>query len=117
MKFVLHILASPYSVSAQSPIRFAQAALRQNHQITGIFFSAEAVQLAHPLAEPLPEEYPLAETWLVLAEQNQIPLWICVTAGVRRGIVEPAVRKGFIIAGLGQLITATVEGDRLLTFN
>ena len=114
MKFVLHILVSPYSSMAQTAVRFVRAAIQQQHQITGVFFSSDAVQLAHPLAESLPEDYPAAHIWTELAAQNQFPLWLCVTAGVRRGIIEP--REGFSIAGLGQLITATVEGDRLLTF-
>jgi len=114
MKFILHILTSPHLCVAQNAIRFARAALKQQHQITGVFFSGEAVQVAC-MNESLPEDYPTAKNWLALAVEYEIPLWLCVTASVRRGIEEP-VREGFILSGLGQLMTATAESDRLLTF-
>ncbi len=117
MKFVLHVLSSPNTTHAvQTALRFAEAAVRQQHQIIGVFFSNEAVALAHVLAESLPEDDPIAQRWVAFSQHHKIALWCCVTAGMRRGVVQP-ILAGFEIAGLGQLISDTIESDRLLTFH
>ena len=62
-----------------------------------------------------------------LAEENKLDLVVCVAAAQRRGIVDEGEAKrngkdatnlapGFRISGLGQLIEAGIQSDRLVTF-
>ena len=62
-----------------------------------------------------------------VAAQHSLDLVVCVAAAQRRGIVDADEAKrhgkdadniapGFRISGLGQLIEAAVESDRLVTF-
>ena len=62
-----------------------------------------------------------------LSEAHDLDLVVCVAAAQRRGIVDPDEAKrngkdsdniapGFRISGLGQLIEAGVQADRLLVF-
>ena len=55
-----------------------------------------------------------------------MPLLLCVSAGARRGLVDQQsemdselaelINDGFEIAGLGRLVEASTESDRLVTF-
>ena len=54
--------------------------------------------------------------WVALAAEGGFELAICVAAAARRGIVEESLADGFAIVGLGQLIEALEEGDRLVSF-
>jgi len=62
-----------------------------------------------------------------LAKEHGIDLVLCVAACQRRGLVDEGERdrngkdatniaEGFRISGLGQLIEAGIEADRLVTF-
>ena len=63
--------------------------------------------------------------WCELAEQHGLDMVVCVAAAQRRGILDADEAKrngkdgdniapGFRISGLGQLIEAGIEADRLL---
>ncbi len=41
---------------------------------------------------------------------------VCVAAALRRGIKDETLAPGFRISGLGQLVEAGIEGDRLVVF-
>jgi len=43
-------------------------------------------------------------------------LVVCVAAAMRRGIREENLAQGFRISGLGQLVEAGTQCDRLVTF-
>jgi tRNA 2-thiouridine synthesizing protein D len=62
-----------------------------------------------------------------LATEHKVDLVLCVAAAQRRGMVDPDEMKRhkkdadniadkFRISGLGQLIEAGVQADRLVTF-
>ncbi|HCF73135.1 MAG TPA: sulfurtransferase TusD, partial [Gammaproteobacteria bacterium] len=65
--------------------------------------------------------------WSELAEQHGLDMVVCVAAAQRRGILDADEAKrngkdgdniapGFRISGLGQLIEAGIQADRLLVF-
>ena len=65
--------------------------------------------------------------WAELAEQHDLDMVVCVAAAQRRGVVDEgeAKRNGkdatnidprFRISGLGQLVEAAVQSDRLVVF-
>jgi tRNA 2-thiouridine synthesizing protein D len=41
---------------------------------------------------------------------------VCVAAALRRGIKDELLAPGFRISGLGQLVEAGIQGDRLVVF-
>ena len=51
-----------------------------------------------------------------MAENHGVELIVCVAAAMRRGINDDLLEAGFQISGLGQLIEAGIEADRLVTF-
>jgi len=128
MKIALHVTAPPYSSEANlSAYNFVTAALRQDHTVTRVFFSSDAVITGSALTVPPQDELNLYTAWAELGIRHNIELILCVSACLRRGIIDhteaeryeldsASLRKPFIISGLGQLAEAAVENDRLITF-
>lgn len=128
MKISLAIYAAPSSSQgAETALRFAKAALVQGHEIYRLFFYADGVHNASALAAPPQDELHVPEQWRQLANQHNIDMVVCVAAALRRGILnqEEAERydktagnllDSFEIAGLGQLVDAAVNSDRVITF-
>jgi len=128
MKFALAIYAAPFSSQAsQTALNFAQALLAQGHSLYRVFFYQDGVYTANRLAVPPQDEQNLCSEWQTLARDHQVELIVCIAAALRRGIINPeeAQRYGldgsnlapeFTISGLGQLLEAGVQADRLITF-
>ena len=93
--------------------RFARAALAAGHVIDRVFFYKEAVAVGNRFAS---DEEGVRTGWVALAAEGGFELAICIAAAARRGIVEESVADGFAIVGLGQLIEAIEDGDRLVSF-
>ena len=58
----------------------------------------------------------IVNRWSKLAEQYEVDLVVCVAAALRRGIKDELLAPGFRISGLGQLVEAGIQGDRLVVF-
>lgn len=95
-------------------MKFARAAIGAGHRIGRIFFYDDAVTVANRFAA---DESGTREDLARLAAQSNFELAVCVTAAGRRGIrTGESLAEGFVIVGLGQLIEAIEEGDRLVSF-
>jgi tRNA 2-thiouridine synthesizing protein D len=128
MKFALQINSSPYQSSAgHHAYQFCTAALARGHDIFRVFFYHDAVYYAFKHAMPPDDELAQTALWSELAKQHPIDLVVCISAAQRRGLLsnEEAMRlgktdndvaDGFRIAGLGQLVEATLLADRFLVF-
>ena len=117
MKFGILINEGPYTHQASdSAYRFAVAALARDHEIKCVFFYGDGVYNANRLAEPRSDDRNLISLWSKLGNENGIDLAVCVTAALRRGMSEEVLEKGFRIAGLGQLVDAGIQADRLVVF-
>jgi len=79
------------------------------------------------LTTPPQDDRHIQKRWSELAIQHKLDLVLCVAACQRRGIVDEDEMKRngkdanniapeFRISGLGQLIEAGIEADRLVTF-
>ena len=79
------------------------------------------------MTTPPQDDRHIVDRWSKLAEKHKLDLVVCVAAAQRRGIVDVDEAKrngkdgdnlasGFRISGLGQLIEAGIQADRLLTF-
>ena len=128
MLYSLLILASPHAGdTVHTAQQFAQDVLARGHDIHRVFFLDDGVlngsaQQVYPQDERAP-----ASGWVSLAEEHDVELILCVSSALKRGMLDAGeaeryerdaatVHPAFVISGLGQLVDATLESDRVVTF-
>lgn len=128
MIFSICVYSAPYSSqSSYSAYQFAKSLLAQGHRLYRVFFYQDGVHNATKLAAPPQDEIDLYSAWQLLAKEHEIDLVVCIAAALKRGLInqEEAHRyqkeahnlaEGFSLSGLGQLVDAAVNSDRLITF-
>ena len=128
MKFSILINEGPYTHQASdTAYQFAKAVLAKGHEIFRIFFYNDGVNNATRLTTPPQDDRNIVNRWSKLAEEHKLDMVVCVAAAQRRGIVDEGEAKrngkdatnlapGFRISGLGQLVEAGIQSDRLVTF-
>lgn len=128
MIFSLVILGSPYSNEASdTAYRFVAASLDAGHQVYRIFFYHDGVQCANQLSSPPQDEVDISARWQDIAERHNIDLVVCIAAALKRGVLDQKEAKRYNkehfnleapydLSGLGQLVDATINSDRVITF-
>jgi len=128
MKFGILVNEGPYQHQASdSAYQFTKSALDKGHEIHRVFFYHDGVHNGSRLTTPPQDDRHITKRWTALAEEHDLDLVVCIAAAQRRGIVDADEMKrhgkdanniapGFHISGLGQLIEAGIEADRLVTF-
>jgi len=128
MKFSVQINEGPYTHEASdSAFLFIRAALEKGHEIFRVFFYHDGVNNGTRLTTPPQDDRNIVKRWSDLAAEHNIDLVVCVAAAQRRGIADADEAKrnskdadniapGFRISGLGQLIEAGIQSDRLVVF-
>lgn len=128
MKLSVQINEGPYTHAASdTAYQFTKAALEKGHEIFRVFFYHDGVNNGTRFTTPPQDDRNLVNLWSELAEKHKLDLVVCVAAAQRRGIVDPDEAKrngkdgdniapGFRISGLGQLIEAGIQSDRLIVF-
>ncbi len=117
MKFGILVNEGPYQHQASdSAYLFVVAALAKGHEIYRVFFYNDGVNNANKLTEPPQDDRNITQRWSKLAADHGIDLVVCVAAALRRGIRDEILAPGFRISGLGQLVEAGIEADRLVVF-
>ncbi len=128
MKFAILVNEGAYQHQASdSAYQFVKAALEKGHEIFRVFFYHDGVYNANRLSVPPQDDRNINKRWSELAQQHQVDLVVCIAAAQRRGILDAPEAKrqgkdadnlaeGFRISGLGQLIEAGIEADRLIVF-
>ncbi|HEY8942348.1 MAG TPA: sulfurtransferase complex subunit TusD [Cellvibrio sp.] len=128
MIFSITVQSPPYSTQASyTAYQFCKAVLAQGHHLHRVFFYQDGIYNATSLAAPPQDELDLFAGWQNLAKENKIELVVCIAAALRRGVLnkEESIRyqkdafnlaDGFILGGLGQLIEAAANSDRIVTF-
>ncbi len=128
MKFSIQVNEGPYQHQASdTAYQFTKAALAAGHEIFRIFFYHDGVNNATRLAVPPQDDRNVAKQWSELAIANNLDMVVCIAAAQRRGIMDADeakrqglsadnIAEGFRISGLGQLIEAGIESDRLVVF-
>ena len=128
MKFVLLVNSGPYQYqSADTAYQFARAAIAEEHHIVGIFFYQDGVYNASRFIVPQQDDRHIVRRWSALAAEHHIDLMLCSASALRRGILDRAaagrnaidadnLAPGFRMAGLAQLVDASIEADRLVSF-
>jgi tRNA 2-thiouridine synthesizing protein D len=128
LKISILVNEGPYQHQASdSAYQFAVAALESGHEVNRVFFYHDGVNNGTNLTTPPQDDRHIQKRWSALAADKGVDLVLCVAACQRRGIVDEGERdrnkkeatnvaEGFRISGLGQLIEAGIESDRLVTF-
>ena len=128
MKFSIQINEGPYQHQASdTAYQFTKAALAKGHEIFRVFFYHDGVNNATRLAIPPQDDRNVTEQWMALQKEHDLDLVVCIAAAQRRGLLDENeakrqgkdannIAEGFRISGLGQLIEAGIEADRLLVF-
>ena len=117
MKFAITINEGPYQHPASdSAYLFCKAALEKGHEIRRVFFYHDGVNNSTRLTEPPQDDRNIVARWSKFSEEHKLDLVVCVAAALRRGIRDENLAPGFRISGLGQLVEAGIEADRLVTF-
>ena len=128
MKFSLVVSTSPASSqSAMTAYQFARAAVSQGHEIYRVFFYGDGVLNANSLSISPQDETNLPQAWHNFLANNEIDSVACVSSALVRGILSSQESKrhkmadmslcaSTQIAGLGQLVDAALQSDRLVSF-
>ena len=128
MKFSIVIYAAPYSTeSAASALRFAESLIQQGHELYRLFFFGDGVHNASKLTVVAQDEINLQLQWSKLIEEHDIDSVICVSSALRRGVLDQteadrhelgiaSAYESSEVAGLGQLIDASLHSDRVVNF-
>lgn len=128
MNFALLILGPPYSTQASaSALRFTRAALAGGHGIYRLFFYHDGVHNTSALVCTAQDENNLPQQWSELIEQHQLDSVVCIAAATRRGVLNKQEARrlgkadgnlstGHEVSGLGQLVDASLNADRVITF-
>lgn len=126
--FTLLVTQAPnVSAGTSTALRFIHSAIKQEHTIDGVFFYGEGVHNANALTHTPSDENNALDAWVALAQQEGIPLYLCISAASRRGIVDDTIAKemdlthhnahpSFNIAGLGEFVALSEKSDRVVQF-
>ena len=130
MLFSLVINSGPHSLhggTSYNALQFAQALIRNKHDIHRLFFYGEGVYNLNAQAITPQGEFNLPKAWSELIENNDIDSVVCIAAAARRGVLDkgeckrhnkstPNLLGSSELSGLGQLIEAAAASDRVVTF-
>lgn len=128
MKILISVYGAPYSSqSCLSALNYAEAAVVQGHEILRVFFYHDGVYAASDLIAAPQDETDISQRWQNLSETHGVELIACIASCLRRGILDKTeseryektaanIAPGFEISGLGQLIDASINADRIITF-
>mgnify|MGYP000103138449 FL=1 len=126
--FTLLVTSAPYSSqSAYSAYRFAMAAVKQHHNINGVFFYQSGTLNGSALQQLSSDEFDLHNAWKQLANEHSVPLMVCVSAATKRGITNEtdaleaddphhSLATEFQSVGLGDLAQLLTNSDRMVQF-
>ena len=128
MKFSIQVNEGPYQhQAADTAYQFAKAAIAAGPEVFRVFFYHDGVNNATRLAVPPQDDRNISAQWTSLAKENDLDMVVCISAAQRRGLMDADeakrqgmdadnIAEGFRISGLGQLIDAGIESDRLVVF-
>jgi len=133
MKFGILVNEGPYQHQASdSAYHFTKAALEKGHEIYRVFFYHDGVNNGTRLTVPPQDDRNIVNRWTELAKEHKLDLVLCIAAAQRRGLLDANeakrhgknindddpgnIAEGFRISGLGQLVEAGIQSDRLVVF-
>jgi len=128
MKFSVVIHSAPYtSQGSITAFKFCKALIAAGNELYRVFFFRDGVRNTDLLAVIPQDEVNLQEQWQDFLQGNDVEAFVCVTSALKRGILDQqeasryekqgANLPQFVeIAGLGQLVDACQQSDRVINF-
>ena len=128
LKFAIVVYGAPYSSEGcLSALQFAEAVIAEGHDILRVFFYHDGVYTANSLTNPPQDEPDIGTLWQEFGLEYDLDMVVCIASCLRRGIIDAKeatrhekssanLRPGFTISGLGQLVEASLNADRVVTF-
>ncbi len=130
MKISIQINEGPYQHQAtDTAYQFAKAAIEAGHDIFRVFFYHDGVNNASRFTLPPQDDRNIVNNWAKLknTDGSNVDKVVCVAAALRRGLLDKSeadknkidgnnINPSFRISGLGQLIEAGIQSDRLVVF-
>lgn len=128
MNYCILVLSSPLSgQGARNAANFAHALIARGHRLVRVFFLDDGTYVGGALSVFPQDEADRLDPWVTLAERYGVELDLCISSALRRGMLDEGERErheksgasihdAFNIAGLGQLVEACSQSDRLVTF-
>lgn len=127
MNYTLVIQTSLHCPSAATALKFAQALIETKHNILCIFCYGDGVHLANGNTVPPQDEQQTASNWRSFAVENNLVITVCIAAALKRGLLDKdealrynkqgiSIEHPFELGGLGQLVEATANSDRVISF-
>lgn len=128
MKFSIVIYSSPASSqAAATALKFTRTLLDEGHEIYRLFFFADGVHNTTRMAVSAQDETNIPEQWHTLITNYELESVACVSSAIKRGILDDREAERYDkgsstlhtsseIAGLGQLVDAALQSDRLVQF-
>jgi tRNA 2-thiouridine synthesizing protein D len=126
--FTVVIQGAPYASQAPvSALQFCRAVLAEGHSIKRLFFYQDGVHNASLLSVPPQDELHVPRAWQALIAQHSLDAVVCIASALKRGVLDDAeasrydkgpgnLLPGFSIGGLGLLVEACCESDRVVNF-
>jgi len=126
--YSLLVLSCPTSGNCtQTAAAFAQCVIARGHSIHRVFFLDAGTYTGAAAAVFPQDEADRIKPWLELAQQHAVELILCISSALKRGMLDQSearryekqastVHPAFTISGLGQLVDACANSDRLITF-
>ena len=121
-------MSSPASGQGSAcALAFARAVLAAGHEIHRVFFlDRGTANGSNTSVYPQDAPGPISG-WVELAQQDGVELVLCISSALKQGLLDeteaqryerPAAtaHPAFVISGLGQLVDASANSDRLITF-
>jgi len=128
MNYSLLILSPPnISRTSTCAAEFAQHVIERGHVLHRVFFLDAGAATGSSTAVFAQDEADPIDQWAKLSTEHNIELVVCITSALRQGVLDDAeatrhergsttLHKAFTIGGLGLLIDACQQSDRLITF-
>lgn len=126
MNYTLIIRCRPASASAVAALKFTQALISAHHSIIRVFFYGEGVMLANNNISQPQDEWDVNAQWRELITANKLDAVVCIATALKRGVIDTQEAERYHLAavtgapfelsGLGQLVDACAQSDRVITF-
>jgi tRNA 2-thiouridine synthesizing protein D len=127
MKYALLILSPPSSPTSGTAVAFAHSLIEMGHEVVRVFFldAGTANGLASRVTPQ--DEQDRVAAWAEFSHQHNVELVACVSSALKHGVLDEreaqrhergaqTLHPAFTIGGLGLLVDATSQADRLFSF-
>lgn len=124
----LLLTKDPSHPMAMLALRYAEAYLQSHPNDTlSVFFYADAASIASRLRWQSAEQFNITKAWQSLASAHHLPLPVCVSTALSRGITDTdngtrhqltgdSLAEGYQLVGLGELASLMEAEGRMLCF-